>query len=88
VDQPSFTGPTVTRYRRWDVILQDSTGDRPRRHCKIKSNNCGEKDQCSKSELKRPSHLIPQRVVWPTPPLIEAKDVGQRGDYTTSAHVD
>ena len=29
-----------------------------------------------------------QRVVWPTPPLNEAKDVGQGDDYTTRAHVE
>jgi hypothetical protein len=34
------------------------------------------------------STSISQRVVWPTPPLIEAKDVGQPEDYTTRAHVE
>ena len=29
-----------------------------------------------------------QRVVWPTPPLIEAKHVGQPEDYTTRGRVE
>jgi len=32
--------------------------------------------------------MFAQWVVWPTPPLTEAKDVGQRGDYITRARVE
>ena len=32
--------------------------------------------------------MFAQRVVWPTPPLIGAEDVGQRNNYTTRARVE